>query len=71
MKRWHRSMKRKPKVGEDIIIIWKDGEVSIDTMGLDEYGKSYFLDMIIQMIGKQLPLTLNNGLMWTSILKRS
>ena len=43
MKRWHRSMKRKPKVGEDIIIIWKDGEVSIDTMGLDEYGKSYFL----------------------------
>lgn len=41
MKRWHRSMKRKPKDGEDIIIIWKDTDVTIDTMLLDEYGKSY------------------------------
>lgn len=41
MKRWHRSMKRKPKVGEDILIIWKDTAVTIDTMLLDEYGESY------------------------------
>ena len=44
MKSWHRSMKRKPRVGEDILIIWKDKNitsVTIDTMLLDEYGKSY------------------------------
>lgn len=44
MKRWHRSMKRKPRVGEDILIIWKDKNitnVTIDTMLLDEYGESY------------------------------
>ena len=44
MKRWHRSMKRKPRVGEDILIIWKDKNitnVTIDTMLSDEYGESY------------------------------
>ena len=44
MKRWHKSIKEKPRVGEDILIIWKDKNitnVTIDTMLLDEYGKSY------------------------------
>lgn len=42
MKRWHRSMKRKPKVGEDILIIWKeDKAIAIGTMLLDDDGKSY------------------------------
>ena len=41
MKRWHRSMKRKPKVGEDILIIWKeDKAIAIGTMLLDD-DKSY------------------------------
>ena len=37
-------MKQKPKVGEDILIIWKDKNitnVTIDTMLLDECGKGY------------------------------
>ena len=40
-KRWHKSTKRKPKAYEDIIIIWKSGDVSVDEMMIDEYGESY------------------------------
>lgn len=42
MKRWHKSMKRKPKAYEDIIIIWKSGSVTIDSIAIDEYGVGYF-----------------------------
>ena len=42
MKRWHRSMKRKPKVGEDILIIWNGGDIEIGTILLDEFGEGYF-----------------------------
>ena len=41
-KRWHKSTKRKPKVGEDILIIWKeDKAIAIGTMLLDDDCKSY------------------------------
>lgn len=42
MKRWHKSMKRKPKAYEDIIVIWKNGNISIEEMAIDERGQSYF-----------------------------
>lgn len=41
MKRWHKSMKRKPKVGEDIIIIWNDKTAAIGIMLEDEFGEAY------------------------------
>lgn len=41
MKRWHKSMKRKPKVGDDILIIWTNNTVEIGTMLLDEFNESY------------------------------
>lgn len=44
MKRWHRSMKRKPKAYEDIIVIYKKDDeipsvVELSYTGLDENGK--------------------------------
>jgi len=42
MKRWHRSMKRKPVAYNEIIVIWKNGNVSIDELCIDEHGKSYY-----------------------------
>lgn len=41
MKRWHKSMKRKPRVGEDILIIWTNNDVEIGKMMIDEFGESY------------------------------
>ena len=41
MKRWHRSVKRKPKVGIDILIIWTNNTVEIGTMLEDEFGEAY------------------------------
>ena len=38
----HKSMKRKPKAYNEIIIIWKDGNISIEEMAIDEHGQSYF-----------------------------
>jgi len=41
MKRWQKSMKRKPRVGEDILIIWTNNDVEIGQMMIDEFGESY------------------------------
>ena len=36
-------MKRKPKVGIDILIIWTNNTVEIGTMLEDEFGEAYLL----------------------------
>ena len=41
MKHWHKSMKRKPVVGNDIIIIWKNNVVELGVMLTDDFGESY------------------------------
>ena len=43
MKRWHKSMKRKPKAYNDILILWNDGTISIDELIIDDYGKSVWI----------------------------